>query len=328
MPVNYNVSAQPWLRPADSAGAYAKGYGLGQQSGQAQAQIAMERARLQEASNRTAVEIALRQQQLERESMVDQQKLEVAKAYHEQQASLKNQELEMKQQALQEKVKQAAQQQMQMERFRQAIARGDDPALATLMHASGLPNMAGATSGAVRQLSDRMNPDTAEYMPIPFNTVSGKTGYYSKKTGALHFEPGDNTPQMRLGELKGIMQLSKQDFGGDTNKMAAVKGQASSEMQRILSGAPAKSSGAQQKVNPWTTNPDKLVKGEIYLHDIRGPLRYDRDVKDAKGKMVPHFSPVTPNQTSMETPSDTEIAAADTGESDATDLSADDSEEA
>jgi len=62
MPVNYNLSAQPWLKPADPTAAYAKGFGLGNQAGQAQAQIAMERARLQEANNRTAVEIALKQE--------------------------------------------------------------------------------------------------------------------------------------------------------------------------------------------------------------------------------------------------------------------------
>ncbi len=314
MPVDYKIA--PWLRPADTTGAYAKGFGLGNQAGQAQAQIAMERARLNEASNRTAVEIALKQQQLEKESMVEAQKLEVAKAYHQQQAELKQQELEQKAQAIQEKVKQAAQQQIQMERYRQAIANGDDPALATLMHASGLPNMGGAVGTSIREISQRNNPKEAELRTARVGDADFP--YLQTPNGAIHPLTMPVTKDATLYQLDQMIKslpAKKRALGTNYNEVASGLMEMYKNKLKQTQGKP-EAQASETKVNPWPTKLEDAVEGQIYNHPKRGPLRYD-----GSGK----FSPVVPTQSATETPSDTEVA--DTGETDTT-ASEDNTEEA
>ncbi len=306
MPVNYPIA--PWLRPADTTGAYAKGFGLGNQAGQAQAQIAMERARLQEANNRTAVEIALKQQQLEKESMVEAQKLEVAKAYHEQQASLKNQELEMKQQALQEKVKDAAAREALLARYRQNIANGADPIKETLALA-GQTGTGAEVAQALRSYG-LANKETGSREPLRKTfDIDGKKveAIYNPASGHFLFAPSDKTPQMKPSEainaLGKTLEWTPKQFGGNTNLLQSIQQGAISDLQKSRGGvAPA----AQRKINPFPKSPDDAVKGELY-DTPQGVLEFN-------GKKF--VTPMKP-QAAVEAPSDSELV--DTG-SDNTDV--------
>ncbi len=318
MPINYGLSAQPWLKPADPSAAYAKGFGLGNQAGAAQAQIAMERARLNEASNRTAVEIALKQQQLEKESMVEAQKLEVAKAYHQQQAELQSQALEQKQQALQEKIKQAAQQQMQMDRFRQAIANGDDPVRASLALA-GLTGTGALTSKALGLMDERLNPQTHEPQIKQLQDGSLIAWNPGNKNFGVTRIPSDKSNQIPLKDLYAQSLKITQELGmhldpitGKKDSLYPTLEKSLNELQGMIEARQNSGSGSGQDlpvdwtVLPWPKKEDALQKGRLYDTPAKGIMYYDKS-----GKWTRPMSPaVHQNQLSMagEDQSDAEVA--------------------
>jgi len=121
----------PWLKPADATGAYTKGYSLGQQGAQVASQIALAQQRLAHDAQRAQVEVALRQQAIQEKSIIEQQRLEVARAYHDQMVSLQQQKLADAEAKVHEKMKQDALRAQAMQTYARAIASGADPVQAS-----------------------------------------------------------------------------------------------------------------------------------------------------------------------------------------------------
>lgn len=322
MPVNYQIP--PWLKPADPAGAYAKGFGLGNQAGHVQAQIAMERARLNQEATQQALAITLKQQQVEHENMVEQQKLEVAKAYHQQQTELQAQALQQKERVLQDKIKEEAARQLAITQFRQAVASGEDPTNAMLKYGAGIPSLSGPTSTALRTSEARKAESvTPQIMEVDLGDGRKQKLVFNPRTGNIHFPPSvkpENIPGL-VNSLDKTLQWSPDMFGGDTNRLASIQEAVKKRTESALSGGAA-APAAQNKINPWpvpvgTPADEKhFTKGQIYLHPTKGPVRYEGG-KD--------FSPVTKPQASLDATSDSEYADTqaepDTTESDNSEMS-------
>ena len=273
MPINYPQSN--WIQPADPAANYGKGFGLGLQAGHAQAQIAMERARLAEAQNRTAVTLALEQQKIQRESMVDQQKLEVAKAYHEQQGALKAQELEMKQQALQEKVKEAAARSLAMERFKNQIQQpGADLVRSYIENFAGLEHGAGMGT-AFREFEDRSNPakvPKVHKLQLSDGTfvdvIAGPGGNPHSALGFMPKTPVLN-PDRATTTLNTLLNISPDMMarrGLDTNSLPSLQKMALDRVTAGFRGVQPAGGGAapQQEVLPYPKSKEDAVKGKLY----------------------------------------------------------------
>jgi len=92
----------PWIRPANDLG---EDYLGGLRAG---AEIAHQKAALEQQAGLHAMELSLKQQQMARENAIEQQKLEVTKAYHTQQTQLMSQRLEQAQQVANLKTQEAA----------------------------------------------------------------------------------------------------------------------------------------------------------------------------------------------------------------------------
>lgn len=317
MAVNYQLPN--WLKSADVTGAYSKGFGLGMQGGQAQAQIAMERARLAQHANQQAVEITLRQQQHERESMVEQQKLEVSKAYHQQQTALKEQELEQKQQLIQERIKEAAQRQMVMERFKNAVSNGGDP----VREALGLAGLSGTgtlTAKALGLMDERNNPQRHEpqFQQLPDgSSIAWNPG---NKNFAITRIPNDKGNQIPLKDLYVQRLKTAQELAmhidpttGKKDPLYPTLEKSFNELQDMIEAR--KSGGVKSDqdlpsdwtVLPWPKAESELQKGRLYNTPARGIMYYDKG-----GKWARPMSPaVHQNQLSM-TDEEPETEVADT----------------
>jgi len=295
----------PWIKAADPAANYAKGFSLGMQGGEAQARIAMERARLNHDATRQALAFTLEQQKAERDSMVEQQKLEVAKAYHQQQTELRQQDLAQKEELIQQRIKQAAAQQMQMERYRMAVASGKDPAQAALEILPGAPGMGGLLSASLRS-----QKEAQEYTPQE-GEISGQKYLYSKRTGTPHFLPRDKTPEVNAAQMINAadktLMWSPDMFtkrGLDTNTLSSLQSMALSKAQQALTGKSATNAPAAGKINPWPATEKDAVKGELYQHP-NGVFQFD-------GKRFVPVAPIaTKPQASLDSePSDAEFSDA------------------
>jgi len=305
MPVNYQVPN--WIHGADPAQNYAKGFSLGLQGGQAQAHIAMERARLNHDATRQALAFTLEQQKAERESMVEQQKLEVAKAYHQQQTELKAQELEQKEAMLQQKIKEAAARQMVMDRYRQAISNNEDPVRATLGLA-GMTGTAGPVSKALGLIDERNNPQLHEpqIKQLPDGTsIAWNPG---NKNFAITRIPSDKGNQIPLKDLyvqslKTAQELSMHidPTTGKKDPMYGTLEKSLNELQDMIQARQKIGGGSEQDlpsdwtVLPWPKKETELQKGRLYDTPARGIMYYDKG-----GKWTRPMSPaVHQNQLSM-----------------------------
>lgn len=266
MPVQYPMST-PWIRGgADLAGSYAKGFGLGAQSGEAAARLNLARQQMAEQSNRQALEIALQQQKVERQSMVEQQKLQVAQAYHQQQGELQQQKLDQAERALQMKVKDAAARSLAFERYKADVASGakpEDAALKNLIGVQGLGQFLGA--------SMRAKQETQEYQPERIDIPGFPPMVYSRKTGTPHFAPADKTPKMSFNQsvdaLNKLVNMSPKTFeklGLDTNALRVLQQAGVSKAQQIASGTNGPQATAQSEVLPLPGKKSELITGKKY----------------------------------------------------------------
>jgi hypothetical protein len=121
------MPATPWLQPADPASEYLKGLQIG-------ASIAHENARLSQESARMTMEAQARQETARRESLMEQQRIDVTKAYQEAQAGLKKQQLQQAAQVNAQKTHAAAMLMAEEHAFAGDIAGGLPVEQAWLRH--------------------------------------------------------------------------------------------------------------------------------------------------------------------------------------------------
>lgn len=111
-----------WIsRPADTPAAYTQGIQIG-------AQIAQERNRMQMQAEQAAMNAAIRQQEAERESIRQQQRIEIDKAYQQAQIGLRKQQLDQAAASIALRTSQAARQFAAQQTYQRRIMAGEDPA--------------------------------------------------------------------------------------------------------------------------------------------------------------------------------------------------------
>lgn len=112
----------PWLTPStDTATEYSRGIQTG-------AQIAQERNRMQMQAEQAAMNAAIRQQEAERDSIRQQQKILMEKAYQDAQIGLRKQQLEQQAAVTELRTQQAARRFAAQRSYQQRVMAGEDPA--------------------------------------------------------------------------------------------------------------------------------------------------------------------------------------------------------
>lgn len=113
----------PWIRPYDTPQLYLGGVQAGASIAEANARITAEAQRLQQQANMSGMQMQLQQQELAQKGRIEQQQLEIQKAYHQAQIGLQKQKLDTAKQQLDLKVQQATQMQQSQARFAGDVKR-------------------------------------------------------------------------------------------------------------------------------------------------------------------------------------------------------------
>lgn len=129
----------PWLHPQSIPQMYAQGAQMGMGMASERARIQQAQAQLTQQAQIASMEIAAKQEQSARHAMVQQQQLEIEKAYKEQMISLHQQELAEKQAELERKTQEAAQQFAAQQRFAASLEQmGENPNIMQAARESGM----------------------------------------------------------------------------------------------------------------------------------------------------------------------------------------------
>ena len=153
-----------WIQPPDLAGQYARGLQLGQQAAEEQARMQMQ------------------QEQHQRDYMLEQQRLQVTKAYQDQQIALRKQELQQYQADINIKTQDAARRLEGYNKFQAAINAGEDAVGAALKYLSGTGEAGGVgTIAAAYERERRMKatpgePEVKTFNGHQFLVVPGEYG--------------------------------------------------------------------------------------------------------------------------------------------------------
>lgn len=254
----------PWLHPQDTVGPYVQGLHLG-------AQLQQERQRLSQQAAEAAVRAQMQQEQMERESMIEQQRIEVSKAQQQQEVALKQQELAQHQQTIQMATEQAARKFQAMQAYQAEIAQpGADPLKAILKYGPAMGQQASAEAAAIRasQMAARQGPGGLPNVPVmKLGTSQEEFAMFPRPSGS-GFQP------VRLGAGAGIaeremkkLQITMDDK--DLSRREAAHATARAARNAKLSDAELakidKEVGGggqlQQQVRDWKEE-DKALKAE------------------------------------------------------------------
>lgn len=193
-------SFSAFLPAPDLAGSYLGGVAASQKAAeianqhqQASAAIAMQGQKLQQEQQQAAMENQIKQQQLQQESMRAQQELQIKGQYDQQMADLKKQQLATAHQALQEKIKESAQQFQYQQQYQSRIKGGED-AQKVYQELGPLMGMRGTgMSPAFRQdNSGRLGTMGTNEQGIPF--------MYTGNTQVTPMMPATLPDQMQQGD--------------------------------------------------------------------------------------------------------------------------------
>jgi len=322
---NYPIPS--WLKPADTTNAYTKGYSLGQQGAQVASQIAHAQQRLAHDAQRAQVEVALRQQEIERVSIYKQQQLEVEKAYHDQMVQIEQRKLADAEAKVQEKMKQDALRAQAMQTYAHAIASGVDPVQAS---SAFFPYM--GTGGQTDFIKAHMTPAfipsdlqsrsvlDQNGKPIPgmisIPNASG-TGMSARNipSSPERISLADRTDLLlaKKAYLDAQNQLSKASKEDDNYNYLQIDVQKTGETLGDLIKKLRIKPESQPKIEPQSSNsaPDqyevfskdtKLEKGKLY-QTSKGLLYYD-----GVGLMPPRSEGMKDTFASDESETDSELA--------------------
>lgn len=276
----------PWLTPkSNPAEEYSRGLALG-------ANIAQERNRLQAQSEQAAMAAQVRQQEIERQALKDQQEIAITQAYQSTQSALKTRQLDQVQQALAMKTKQAASRFIAQQLFTQRVRGGEDPAKVLLEMGPQLgESLTGAAQlyKATQPVTGAAPPAVEEYAGQQFLKIPTNTG----------------TPRYQ--------QIQKQ-FGSD-----ALKGGA-------LESYPITEPGSTNRVKGWVAVPNSsggltplrvgmpeqalaqkrmaaIEKGQFGKNILSGREPIDPKLRDAFKKAKAEYEKVKPIAEGLDEPS-------------------------
>jgi hypothetical protein len=269
-----------WIKPP---GNLAQDYLSGLQTG---AQIANQHAQLQQTAQLEQLKNTLAQQQLQRESQIQMQRLEVEKSYRDQANSIAQQKLAEVQQINQLNIQDASRKLALQQRYSQRVAAGED--------ASKVMLELGPELGAGEQsIAAAFRSQQANKVPVP-PTVTKLAGE------DFLLEPGQRPQQIRhaappkptvprMGEyqkaamtedfavLKALEnQIAQTEVSMPKKKLEAIK-QRAAEMRQSL----AEKYGGQVRE---VIRLDKSGRRVVYDANTRKPLRYaDQQPADVGG---------------------------------------------
>lgn len=167
----------PWIRPpGDLASAYISAYRAGAATAEAQ-------ARLNVQANEQAQQFAVQEQRLHQQNLLDQQQLQVSKAFHEASIGIKQQELAQTQQRIALTAQSAAEKLAGQAQYQKLRAGGMSATEALLATPSLFPSGAGLASIAnaqerQAQLKARGEGTLTEFPELPgYKFLRQNTGY-------------------------------------------------------------------------------------------------------------------------------------------------------
>lgn len=216
----------PWLaQRSDPAAEYAASF---RQAQQISASMAQEQARLQEASDRAAMEQQVRQKALEQQSALQTQELAQTKAYQDAQIGLRHAELQQGQQKIQMAAEQAARKFQAQAAFQQEIGDGSDPQKITraiLKWGAAMGEPGGATAAAIRASAQKpafvpgavqaqpvLDPQTKA--PMPGFIATPSAGGNSMTVHPVHNPDTQATTGQRLTELRSRRKEILDEYAG------------------------------------------------------------------------------------------------------------------
>ena len=181
-----------WIRPPDIAEEYYRGLSLGQQA-------ASEQQRL-----------AFQQMQSERDHMMEMQRMQITKAYQDQQIGIRQQELKQEQEKINIQTQDAARRLEGYNKFQQAVASGEDTVGAALKYLSGTGEAGGVgTLAAAFEREKRMRgaigePEVKSYGGKQFLVVPGEYGQRPQ------YHPLNEDPLTRWGAQQEIRTMGEE----------------------------------------------------------------------------------------------------------------------
>jgi hypothetical protein len=182
-----------WIRPPDIAEQYARGLQLGQQA-------ASEQQRLQ-----------FQQIQAERDHMLETQRMQITKAYQDQQIQLRQQELKQEQDKINIQTQDAARRLDAYQKFQSAVQGGEDTVGAALKYLPGAGESLGGvgTLAAAFEREKRMRgavgePEVKSYGGKQFLVVPGEYGQRPQ------FHPVGQDPEQRMVRMRQLAALQRE----------------------------------------------------------------------------------------------------------------------
>lgn len=243
-----------WLQPADIAGQYAQGVHLG-------AQISEQQQRLAQAAAES-----------DRQHMLEQQRLEVNKAYQKQEIELRQRELAQHQQQIDTATKTAANKFAAMQAYQQEIASGADPIKTIIKYGPAISGQASAEAAAIRaqQMAAQRGAGGLPNVPvIELGPNKEPFAMFPRATGG--YQP------MRLGTQAGMTEREMKLEGikmDDRELSAREKAHAASDNARRALMSPAelddldkKFPGLKKQTQAWIEQGKGLAKERQALRD-------------------------------------------------------------
>ena len=186
-----------WIQPPDLAGQYARGLQLGQQA-------AMEQQRLQQ-----------QQMQSEREHMLETQRLQISKAYQDQQIQLRQQELKQSQAELKIKTDEAGRRLAAQQQYQQWLGTGGDPVTGLLRFGPAMGDVGAGYGQLARE--ERMKSMVRPPPGVETFDVEGQPTsflHYTQPTGTEEFRqirPGTENTVTNKRAAAQVRQMEREE---------------------------------------------------------------------------------------------------------------------
>lgn len=160
----------PWLRPADPASHFERGFSEAAQAAESNARIGLASRQLEQKASMERMQMEVDKQLAQQRFNREQQQMEISKAYKEAQLGLQNARLGEVKRMNDDKIAQAARKFQARQAYSQAVAGGADPVNAALTNSAAL-EMPGGSIAALARARDRQARPPASVME---KTYGGK----------------------------------------------------------------------------------------------------------------------------------------------------------
>lgn len=256
----------PWIRPADPAEQYAKGYGLGQRD----LAMAQENYAMQQRGIMAAQEEARRSQEMAQREAMAQAELAAEIEKQKQAAQAAQEELAIKRQVQTSRDRAAAMEFAAGQALQSDIAGGMDPAQAIIKHSQLWAGRSAPTAAAFAGVTKaKPMPFTGEAMPItaPTGEVLGygvEPGGTGRGASVMWNRQVDRSPQ-EVSQLIRMTELELRDIARQLSlePPEAQRKQLESRRDELQSNLNVIRENVQEKVMPKSTKKQAPAKKSI-----------------------------------------------------------------